>query len=277
MGTPLVIWTIAGFDPSSGAGITADLKTITAYGCYGTACITALTVQNTMGVRRVQPISPLIVNETLHALLDDFHPNAIKIGMLGTAEIANSLASFLEALALPSCPVVLDPVLCSSSGASLLDAAGTQVLIQRLLPLVTVITPNRNEAAILTGLSPYRPEEMARALRTMGADAAVVTGGDPLSNSDSEFAEDSLAYLAGGSEFVETLSSPRLLSTSTHGTGCAFSTAIACSLALGRTVPMAVTSAKAFVHRAIQQAPGLGRGKGPLALEYSVSEERPAN
>jgi hydroxymethylpyrimidine/phosphomethylpyrimidine kinase len=270
MSKPLVVWTIAGFDPSSGAGITADLKTISSHDCYGVACITALTIQNTMGVRRVEPIAPRTVQETLQVLLDDLPPNAIKIGMLATSDIVNLVADFLQALHPPRCPVVLDPILRSSSGAELLDAAGCRLLLTRLLPLATVVTPNRSEAALLTGLAGDDAEAMARSLRQLGAAAAVVTGGDPGGGQPSQGearSEDVLAYEAGGMEFVETLSAPRIRSNATHGTGCAFSTAIACALAHGRNVPTAVTSAKAFVRRAIERAPGLGSGQGPMGLD----------
>ena len=271
MSKPLVVWTIAGFDPSSGAGITADLKTISSHDCYGVACITALTVQSTLGVRRVEPIAPQTVHEMLQVLLDDFPPNAIKIGMLATSDIVNVVADFLEALHRPGCPVVLDPILRSSSGAELLDHAGCRLLLTRLLPLATVVTPNRSEAALLTGLAGDDAEAMARSLRQLGAAAAVVTGGDPgagqHSQGNEQRSEDVLAYEAGGMEFVETLSAPLIRSNATHGTGCAFSTAIACELAHGRNVPTAVTSAKTFVRRAIERAPGLGAGYGPMGLD----------
>jgi hydroxymethylpyrimidine/phosphomethylpyrimidine kinase len=275
MSKPPVVWTIAGFDPSSGAGITADLKTMAALGCYGAACITALTVQNTMGVRRVEPVSTQIVQETLQALLEDLPPAAIKIGMLATAETVSVVADFLAAFPRPGCLIVIDPVLRSSSGTNLLDAEGVRLLRERLLPLASVVTPNRAEAAVLTGLSVEDPEAMARALCQLGSAASVVTGGDSnVSNQDAlrdapdlGYSEDILAYSVRGMEFVETLSAPRIRSNSTHGTGCAFSTAIACALAHGQNVANAVTAAKAFVRLAIQHAPGLGKGKGPMGLE----------
>jgi hydroxymethylpyrimidine/phosphomethylpyrimidine kinase len=275
MSKPPVVWTIAGFDPSCGAGITADLKTISSLGCYGVACITALTVQNTLGVRRVEPVSSATIQETLQLLLEDFPPAAIKIGMLATASISSAVAEFLEALPEPRCPIVLDPILRSSSGAELLDAAGVRVLLTRLLPLATVVTPNRAEAAILAALpagdsgDSEVAERVARALRQLGATAAVVTGGDSLAPNYAQYSEDVLAYAAGGIEFVETLSAPRIQSSATHGTGCAFSTAIACALAHGQSIPTAVTSAKAFVRRAIERAPGLGQGQGPMGLEHA--------
>jgi hydroxymethylpyrimidine/phosphomethylpyrimidine kinase len=271
MSKPPVVWTIAGFDPSSGAGITADLKTISSFGCYGVACITALTVQNTLGVRRVEPVSLPVIRETLQALFEDMPPSAIKIGMLATADIGCAVADFLEALPQPRCAVVLDPILRSSSGAELLNAVGVHLLRDRLLPLATVVTPNQAEAALLTGLSAGNAEAMAKALRQLGAESAVVTGGDATSGDDlragaTPYSEDTLAYSMMGTELVETLSAPRIHSNSTHGTGCAFSTAIACALARGQNIPSAVTSAKAFVRLAIERAPGLGHGKGPMGL-----------
>jgi hydroxymethylpyrimidine/phosphomethylpyrimidine kinase len=281
MSKPPIVWTIAGFDPSSGAGITADLKTISAFDCYGVACITALTVQNTLGVRRVEPISPQTVLETLQALLDDLPPSAIKIGMVATSSIASVVAGFLltlhQSASTARCPIVLDPILRSSSGAELLDPEGTRLLRARLLPLATVVTPNYAEAKLLTGLTEGDAEVMARALRRLGAAAAVVTGGDvntgDVTGEDATAApnpqhcEDVLVYTAAGTEFAETLTAPRIHSSATHGTGCAFSTAIACALARGQNIPTAVTSAKAFVRRAIERAPGLGHGKGPMGLE----------
>jgi hydroxymethylpyrimidine/phosphomethylpyrimidine kinase len=275
---PPIVWTIAGFDPSSGAGVTADIKTISALGCYGVSCITALTVQNTLGVRRISPISPQTVRETLHALLDDFQPNAIKIGMLATVEIVSVVADFLEALSQPRCPIVLDPIMHSSSGAQFLDPDGIALLRSRLLPLATVVTPNRAEAATLTARHAAPPEDLAQALRHLGAQAAVVTGGDATGGDDTGAdgsaadSSDVLAYSLQGMEFVETLSAPRIASNATHGTGCAFSTAIACALAQGRSIPTAVTSAKAFVRRAIERAPALGRGKGPMGLDRAAEE-----
>lgn len=269
MPTPPVVWTIAGFDPSAGAGITSDIKTISSFGCYGVACITALTMQNTLGVRRVEPIAPHTAKETLEVLLEDLKPSAIKIGMLATSGVATVVADFLEALTQPRCPIVLDPILHASSGAELLDREGVGILQSRLLPLATVVTPNCQEAATLTGLAGDDPEAMAMALQKLGAKATVVTGGD----ATGAFSMDTLAYSSQGMELIEILNAPRIQSEATHGTGCAFSTAIACGLARGESIPAAVTSAKGFVHRAIQRAPGLGHGHGPLGLELANREE----
>jgi len=209
------------------------------------------------------------VRETLETLRDDLPPQAVKVGMLATAAIASEVANFLEALGEPGCPVVVDPILRSSSGAELLDAEGIRILRERLLPLAAVVTPNRAEAAVLTGLNVAADddaEEAARMLRRLGSGAAVVTGGEA-AGADQSRCEDVVAFAAGKMEFVETLSASRLTSRATHGTGCAFSTAIACGLAKGQSVPAAVTAAKAFVRRAIQRAPGIGSGRGPMGLE----------
>jgi hydroxymethylpyrimidine/phosphomethylpyrimidine kinase len=192
--------------------------------------------------------------------------------MLATAGISHVVADFLAALPRPRCPIVLDPILRSSSGAVLLDAAGMQVLLERLLPLSTVVTPNGEEAALLTGFPAGDAESSAKALRRLGASAAVITGGDSIGHAGEPCSEDVLAYAAAGTEFVETLSGRRIHSTSTHGTGCAFSTAIACALARGQSVPSAVTAAKAFVRHAIEQAPGLGQGHGPMGLEHPARD-----
>jgi hydroxymethylpyrimidine/phosphomethylpyrimidine kinase len=202
-------------------------------------------------------------------------PIAIKIGMLATANIVSAVADILADLQHPRCYIVEDPVLRSSSGTALLDGEGIRILCDRLLPLASVVTPNRAEAAVLTGLPIEDVEAMARALRQLGSAACVITGGDTarsgdrdaLWNEDREYAEDILVYSAGGMEFVETLSAPRIRSSNTHGTGCAFSTAIACALAHGQNIAQAVTSAKAFVRLAIERAPSLGKGKGPMGLD----------
>src|SRR5215467_11081054 len=144
---PPVVLTVAGFDPSSGAGVTADIKTIAAHECYGVSCITALTVQSTRGVRRLQPVASDIILETLEELIADLEVMAVHIGMLGTGGTVRALANFFRQNKLPH--IVLDPILKSSSGADLLDAEGTKALIDELLPLAEVLTPNLDEAAVL--------------------------------------------------------------------------------------------------------------------------------
>ena len=265
---PPVVLTIAGFDPSSGAGVTADIKTIAAHGCYGTACITSLTVQSTAGVLRVQPISKDIVRETLRDLASDMPPAAIRIGMLGSAEVVDAVAEFLDSSKAPN--VVLDPVLKASSGAALLDEEGLERLIKVLLPLSLVITPNIDEAAALTGLPVRNLDEMktaARKLHQMGAQNVVVTGGHL------ERAIDVLSVVLPEGKFEQfEFVSDRARSNATHGTGCAFATALAANLAQGRQLQYAIVLAKAYVTKAISRAFPLGKGAGPLHHLYRMDE-----
>jgi hydroxymethylpyrimidine/phosphomethylpyrimidine kinase len=260
---PTVVLTIAGFDPSSGAGVTADIKTIAAHGCYGVACITALTIQSTVGVRRVQAVDPSLIRETLEEVQADIQISAVHIGMLGTAEAARAVAGFLEQYKLPN--VVLDPILKSSSGAELLDLEGKGELIERLIPLAAVLTPNVDEAAALTGLRVTNLEEMREAalrLHEMGALAVVVTGGhlDP--------AIDLLSFTNRQGSQWKVFQGDRLRSNSTHGTGCAYASSIACHLALGRELTEAASLAKAYVTAAIAAGHPLGRGVGPVNHLY---------
>jgi len=256
---PPVVLTIAGFDPSAGAGITADIKTIAAHGCYGVACITAMTVQSTGGVRRVEAMGAGLVSETLRELLADIEVAAVHIGMLGSGKVAAAVADILETEKLGN--VVLDPVLKASSGADLLDREGIKLLKERLIPLSTVVTPNIDEAAVLTGLAVTNPEQMREAahkLHSMGARGVAITGGH-LSK-----AIDLLSFTTRRGVEQEIFKSDRQKSNSTHGTGCAFATAMSCHLALGRGLPEAVLLAKAYVTAAIANAHPLGRGVGPV-------------
>ena len=253
-----MILTIAGYDPSSGAGITADVKTISAHKCYGVTCITALTVQSTTGVKRVDPVEGRIITETLEELASDFDISAIKIGMLGSSEAARAVLAFLMRNKVAH--VVLDPVIRSSSGAQLLPKEGIQILKEKMLGLTTVITPNIAEAAELTGLPVTRAEEMAaaaEALHHLGARNVIITGGhlDPPADLVSPHDSDKGPAMLVGS---------RVVSTSTHGTGCAFSTSLACHLASGKSLIDAARAAKGFVESAIRNAPGVGKGNGPL-------------
>jgi len=266
---PPVVLTIAGFDPSSGAGITADIKTIAAHGCYGVACITALTVQSTTGVRRVESVDAGLVAETLAELAGDLDIAAVHVGMLGSGKVARVVAEFLAAKKMLN--VVLDPILKSSSGTDLVDSAGTRLLIEELLPLAAVVTPNIDEASVLTGLAVTDPEQMratARRLHEMGAEAVVVTGGHL------EKAIDLLSFTTKRGVEQELFKSVRLKSNSTHGTGCAFATALACHLAMGRGLPEAVLLAKAYVSAAISNAHPLGHGTGPVHHLYRMHQQR---
>lgn len=251
-----VVLSIAGYDPSSGAGITADIKTIAAHGCYGVTCITALTVQSTRGVARVEPVEGRLITEALEQLTDDLDIAAVKIGMLGSAEAARSVAAFLKRYSMKN--VVLDPIIKSSSGAELISREGLQVLKERILPQACVITPNIDEAAALTGLAVANPEGMETAavrLHQLGASNVIVTAGHLDSPHD-------LVSRIG--KPVTILKGKKIRTQSTHGTGCAFSTALACQLALGKNLLEAAKAAKRYVESALRSAPAIGRGIGPV-------------
>jgi hydroxymethylpyrimidine/phosphomethylpyrimidine kinase len=272
---PPVVLTIAGFDPSSGAGVTADIKTIAAHGCYGVACITAITVQSTAGVRRVEAVDASLITDTLQELTSDMPIRAVHIGMLGAAKVVRAVADFLGQRSgkakLPN--VVLDPILRSSSGADLLDAAGTKVLTEKLIPLVDVLTPNVDEAAVLTGLKVTDLDEMRAAaakLHEMGSAAVVVTGGHL------DKAIDLLSFITKQGTEQEVFKAERQRSNSTHGTGCAFATAMACHLALERGLPEAALLAKTYVTAAIAAGHPLGRGTGPVHHLYRMNQQRRA-
>lgn len=278
---PPVVLTIAGFDPSSGAGITADIKTIAAHGCYGVACITALTVQSTAGVKWVEPVDPALLIDTLQELAADIEISAVHIGMLASGKVAGAVADFLAGgtngatgdfrARFPN--VVLDPILKSSSGADLLDASGTRIVMERLIPLADVVTPNIDEAAVLTGLRVSDLEEMKTAaakLHQMGAPAVVVTGGHL------EKAMDLLSFTTNQGTAQEIFKAERQRSNCTHGTGCAFATAMACHLALDRGLAEATLLAKTYVSAAIANGHPLGKGTGPVHHLYRMSQQRRA-
>lgn len=251
-----VVLSIAGHDPSSGAGITADIKTIAAHGCYGVTCVTALTVQSTRGVNRVDAIEGRTITETLEQLMDDLDISAVKIGMVGSAEGAKSVAAFLKRYPLPF--VVLDPIVRSSSGAELISSEGLHVMKERIIARACVITPNIDEAAMLTGLNVASTEEMQAAalrLREMGARNVIITGGhmDPPND-----------LIADKDGQITVLNGSKITCRSTHGTGCAFSTALACNLALGHNLISAAKAAKSYVEAALRKAPQIGKGIGPV-------------
>jgi len=245
------------------------VKTIAAHGCYGVACITALTVQSTAGVRRVEPVSVELLVETLAELAGDVEIAAVHIGMLGSGKIAQAVAEFLSNQKLTN--VVLDPILKSSSGADLVDANGSRLITEKLLPLATVVTPNVDEASAMTAMAVTNPDQMRAAatkLHAMGAAAVVITGGHL------DKAIDLLSFTSKRGVEQEIFKSARLRSNSTHGTGCAFATSVACHLALGRGLPEAVLLAKAYVAAAITNAHPLGHGTGPVHHLYRMGQQR---
>ena len=265
-----IVLTIAGFDPSSGAGVTADLMVFAAHGLFGTSCVTGLTVQSTMGVRATTPVSADIVHDTLDCLQSDLPLAGIKIGMLATAANVAMVSEFLEMLRAVDrrVPVVLDPVVRSSSGRELLDPEGVSVLRRRLLPLVDWATPNLQEAGVLTGRTVRRREEMldaAKVLQAMGEGLnVVVTGGhlDP---------PDDLLLSASGE--VVWLPGEKIVSRSTHGTGCAFSSALLSRIVLGDQTTIAAVMAKRYVAEAIRTATPIGHGAGPVNHLWPLKDD----
>lgn len=262
-GRPVAL-TIAGFDPSSGAGITADLKVFAAHKIYGMACITALTVQSTLGVRRAEPVSTATIGETLDCLGEDVTPSGVKIGMLATAEVAGKVAAFLAGAGIDRRRIVLDPVLRSSSGRELLSQDGVDRLRTELLTRVGWITPNLDELAVLIDSGPLNKGDIPAATATLQELAhragnpelhVIVTGG----------------HLDPPDDFLRTPESEeiwfpgeRVETNSTHGTGCAFSSALLCHLIRGAGPKEAVMEAKAYVTEALRAAYLVGRGKGPM-------------
>ncbi len=260
--SPPIVLSIAGYDPSAGAGVLADLKTFAALGVYGMASITALTIQSTLGVRKVMGLDPGTVTETLECLAEDVCFDAIKVGMLGTEVVAASVIAWLEGQ--KGVPVVLDPVMKSSSGKDLLDSKGCEILRRAGLARADWITPNFAELAALTGEQvPTKREEtekIAQELHRMAADRGnpnlkiVVTGGHAKTPDDLLLVDGTFRWFPG--EWVET--------RSTHGTGCTFSSALAAQIAWGDEAWDAVANAKSYVTGALRHAYPVGEGNGPL-------------
>ena len=261
------VLTIAGFDPSSGAGVTADLMVFAAHGLFGTSCITGLTVQSTAGVRSTTAVSAEVVKATLDCLVSDLPPAGIKIGMLTTAENVASVAEFLAGFRAEESrvPVVLDPVLRSSSGRELLDAEGVAAMRESLLPLVDWVTPNLEELGVLTGREVRRREDMpeaALALQQMGWELNVLATGGHLNPPDDLLVPAGLLAPAEG-EMV-WLAGEQIVSRSTHGTGCALSSALLSRLVWGDSARDAAVAAKRYVAEAIRTAEPMGQGIGPM-------------
>ena len=249
--------TIAGSDSGGGAGIQADLKTFQRFGVFGTSVVTAITAQNTRGVLAVHPLPAALVAAQLAALAEDLPPVALKTGMLATAELVREVADGIARHDFAN--YVLDPVMVASSGDRLLEPDAEREVMERLLPLATIVTPNLDEATILAGFPVNDPASMENAghrLLEAGAAAALVKGGHLAGNE----LVDVLVTSAGVRRFQHR----RIATTSTHGTGCTLSAGITAGLALGRSLPDAVATALDHVRRAITAAPGLGGGRGPV-------------
>jgi hydroxymethylpyrimidine/phosphomethylpyrimidine kinase len=250
-----VALTIAGSDPSGGAGIQADLKTFHQLGVYGTTVLTLVTVQNTKRVQRVEPLSVELVEEQLDAVLDDIPPNAAKTGALGNEEIIAAVARKADGFRFP---LVVDPVMISKHGMPLMTERARAALAQRLLPHASLVTPNLHEAGVLSGMSVMdlvTMQEAARRIASLGAKAVLIKGGHLAGD-----AVDVLFWQGGFRHF----SAPRVSTRHTHGTGCTYSAAITAGLATGLALPQAIERAKRFISCAIESAPGLGGGCGPV-------------
>jgi len=251
-----VALTIAGSDPSGGAGVQADLKTFHQHGVYGTSVLTLLTVQNTCSVRRVEVLDPGLVREQIDAVLDDVPPGAAKTGALGTAAVVRAVA---EAAQHFEFPLVVDPVMISKHGAALLDESARMALKEELIPRATLLTPNAPEASWLAGIDVvdrHSARDAAHAIADLGAWAVLVKGGHILG-------DQALDLLCVQGQIIE-LSARRIDTRHTHGVGCTYSAAIAARLALSEPLLSAVSDAKGWLTEAMLDPPRVGRGIGPV-------------
>jgi hydroxymethylpyrimidine/phosphomethylpyrimidine kinase len=253
--TPVAL-TIAGSDPSGGAGLQADLKTFHRFGVYGEAVVTLITVQNTRGVTRVDMLPADLVAAQIRAVLEDIPPMAAKTGALGSKEVVSAVADLAARFTFP---LVIDPVMSSKHGARFLDDESSRVLIERLIPRAFLLTPNLDEAAALSGLAVDGRDSMIRAaekLIALGAANVLVKGG--------HLPGAALDILYTGAGEIHEFTAARIPTSHTHGSGCTYSAAITAELARGTPIAEAVRRAKDFVTRAIRSNPGLGCGQGPL-------------
>lgn len=252
--TPAAL-TIAGSDPSGGAGLQADLKTFHQFGVYGMSVVTLLTVQNTQSVDAVEPLSADLVRRQIAAVVSDIPPAAVKTGALGNSEIIETVSAWARG---NPAPLVVDPVMISKHGAPLLTGDARDALMKALLPSAFLVTPNLHEAAALGGIEVSTVEQMqeaARRIAALGPGAVLVKGG--------HLSGEAVDVLFSEGRF-EHFTAPRLDSRHTHGTGCTYSAAIAACLSLGHSLSASVGQAKKFITDAIRTAPGLGRGCGPV-------------
>jgi hydroxymethylpyrimidine/phosphomethylpyrimidine kinase len=253
--TPVAL-TIAGSDPSGGAGLQADLKTFHRFGVYGEAVATLITVQNTRGVTRVSTLDADLVAQQIRAVIEDIPPQAAKAGALGSREVVETVAREAERFAFP---LVVDPVMISKHGTHLIDPDAIHALVECLIPRAFLLTPNLDEAAALAGFAVEDRDAMVRAaekLASLGAVNVLVKGG--------HLRGDALDVLRLASGEIMEYTAPRIETRHTHGSGCTYSAAITAELAKGTVLAEAVARAKSFITEAIRTAPGLGAGEGPL-------------
>ena len=254
--TTRVALSIAGSDPSGGAGLQADLKTFHRLGVYGEAVVTLITVQNTLGVTRVDVLAPDLILEQIHAVCTDICPHAAKIGALGNRAVVEAVAAAAQSFTFP---LVIDPVMISKHGAALIEEEAQSALIACLIPRAFLLTPNLEEAAVLAGFPVNDVASMRKAaekLAALGAKNVLIKGG--------HLEGDAVDLLFEPDRGFHEYSSPRIASKHTHGTGCTYSAAITAGLAKGLKLRPAIALAKTFITEAIRTAPGLGSGTGPL-------------
>lgn len=259
------ILVVAGSDSGGGAGIQADIKTITMLGGFAMTAVTALTAQNTLGVEDVLAIEPRFVALQMKSVLTDIGADAIKTGMLGSAKVVEAVADVCESTAF-GVPLIVDPVMVAKGGARLLDKGAHDALVLRLLPLASLLTPNVPEAEVLTGMTVKTRRDLERAadaLLALGPSAVLMKGG----HLEGDTVVD-LLRTADGAEHV--FEGPRIVSRSTHGTGCTLASGIAAGIAEGLTLQGAVARARDYVVKAIRLAPGLGKGHGPLEFAHPL-------
>ena len=270
------ILSIAGSDSGGGAGIQADLKTCSALGCYGMTAITAITAQNTCGVQGIHAIPPEMLRQQIDAVVSDIGVDAVKIGMLHDPEVVHIVAQDIRQYRFKH--IVLDPVMVATSGDALIARETIAVLVDELFPLVSVITPNLDEASLLLARPIQYVDELTTAaqdLHALGAPAVLLKGGhlaeQPDGNSNGAQVTDVLLYAQDGAIHTQTYTSPRIISRNTHGTGCTLSSAIACHLALGESLPDAVAKARAYIVQAIEQGKDVQTGLGHGSLNHGFA------
>ena len=255
--------TIAGSDCSGGAGIQADIKTMTMNGVYAMSVITALTAQNTTGVSAIQEATPEFLRQQLDAIFEDIFPDAVKIGMVASSELINVIAESLKAYKATN--IVVDPVMIATSGSALLKTDAVQTLIDKLLPLATVVTPNIAEAEVLSGLTISSKKEMEKAAKLIGDNyncSVLLKGGHSVNDAND------LLYSNGAMQWFE---GKRIENPNTHGTGCTLSSAIASNLAKGFTLQEAVKKAKDYISEALAAQLDLGKGSGPMQHNFGLN------
>lgn len=254
---------VAGSDSGGGAGIQADIKTVTCLGGYAMTAITALTAQNTRGVEGVRGVEPDFIQQQMRLVLEDIGADCIKTGMLHNAEVIEAVAEVLDEV--PDIPCIVDPVMVSQSGHTLLEGEAVRTLNRRLLPHASLITPNTPEAEKLAGTQipdVETAEQVASILLTLGVPAALLKGG--------HLEGDEMVDLLATEEGVERFADPRIDTDQTHGTGCTLASAIATGVAQGLDLRAAVVRGRAYLRRALESAPNLGHGHGPVNHGWTV-------